>query len=142
MELSSLKKRKHPLVMLLISIPEITDSPTWIYSMEYQCFTLPVVDSWARQSPVLEQINLHIPSLSADIAADYRSVENQIPSAHTRDGPGALPFYSKNALCDTIFATINTELLAEQYLTEIQVTLPSHTILSRSMIVTDLYFIS
>jgi hypothetical protein len=123
MELSSLKKRKHPLIMLMISIPDLTDTPAWIYSMEYNCFTLPVVESWAHQSPVLEPINLHIPSLSADIAAEYRSVENLIPSTHTRDGSGNLSFHSKNVLCDTIFATINTELLAEQYLTEIQVRL-------------------
>lgn len=130
MALSALKKRKHPLVMLVVSVPEISNTPTWIYSMEYQCFALPVVESSAHQSPVLEPISLQIPSLSADISADYRSVENLIPSAHIRDGLSNLSFHSKNVLCDTISATINTELLAEQYLSEIQVP-PSSTRPSR-----------
>jgi hypothetical protein len=119
MALSSLKETPHPLVVLMISVP-LNDTPSWIYPMEYQCFSL-----HDHHSPVIEQIDLHIPSLSADISADYRSVESLIPSKNLRHEKAplsdALQLYSKNVLCDTILATVNTELLAEQYLTEIKV---------------------
>jgi hypothetical protein len=118
MELSSLKATPHPLVILMISVP-YNENPSWIYPMEYHCFAL--LD---HHSPVIEQIDLYVPSLSADISAEYRSVESLIPSKNLRENislSNSLQLFSKNVLCDTILATVNTELLAERYLTEIKV---------------------
>lgn len=111
----------------MISVPAITNNPSWIYSMEYNCFSLPVSDFGINHSPILEQIDIHIPSLPEDISAEYRSVENSsAPTNLFNDLTFSqnLSMLSQNVYCDAIVSTIRTELLVQQYLDDIKVIVP------------------
>lgn len=138
-ELNQYKNFKHPLIILTISVPLIIDKPSWIYSIEYNCYTVRLNELDPYQNPIINQIDVFIPSLSPDINLEYRSIESCLPfptlsSSSSSSSPSPSQNQNsfsnphdqfknqyQNIFSDSIVSTINTELLADSYLQEMQV---------------------